>query len=221
MVVMDREKPGIQTKSLKRPISAKMAIKFFCLFVLVYGLLMAAWPVVGAVYSKFYRAAGEVLFGSFGRGGIVRFSQLGDSKDDIYIIALNRYRVDENGEMSGAQLCHSIRYGDYMCMAFLMALIAATPLTLRHKVWAIVWGLILMHMFVAFELVIIILNLFSSELVSLLILNSFWKDVVVATNDIVLWNLTTGFIIAFFIWVLVSFCRQDWSKIVMQKEREK
>ena len=85
----------------------------------------------------------------------------------------------------------------------------------------IVWGLILMHVFVVFKLAIMILNLFSSEPVSLLILNSFWKDVVVITNQVVVQHLTTGFIIAFFIWVLVSFRRQDWSKIVMQKEREK
>ena len=134
---MDREKSNAQTKSLKDLISAKTAIKFFCLFVLVYGLLMAVWPVVGAVYSKFYRTAGEFLFGSFGHGGIVHFSRSENSKDVIDIIALNRYRVDENGEMSGAQLCHNIRYGDYMYITFLTALIVATPLPLRRKGWAL------------------------------------------------------------------------------------
>jgi hypothetical protein len=211
---MDREKSSAQTKSLGL-ISTETAIKFFCLFVLVYGLLMAAWPAVGSVYSKFYAAGGAFLFGSFGRGGIVRFSQPEDSKDNIYITALNRYRVDKNGKMSGAQLNHSIRYGDYIHIAFLTALIVATPLPLRRRGWALVWGLILMHAIVAFKLAIMILHLFSNQRVSLLILNAFWKDVVVTTNQVVVRHLTTGFIIAFFIWVLVSFRREDWSKIAM------
>jgi hypothetical protein len=216
---MDREKSSARTKFLG-PISTKTAIKFFCLFVLVYVLLMAAWPAVGSVYSKFYRAVGEFLFGSFGRGSIVRFSQSDDNKDDIYITVFNRYRVDENGRMQGAWANHSIRYNDYIHTAFLMALIVAVPLPLRRKVWSIVYGMILIHAFVIFKLAIMILNLFSKERVALLILNSFWKNVVVITNEVLMRRMTTGFIIAFFIWILVSFRREDWSRIQMQKPKE-
>lgn len=182
---------------------------------LVYGLLMAAWPAVGAVYSKFYRAEGEFLLSSFGCGGIVRFSQPEDSKDDIRITAFNRYYVYKNGEISGAQFNYSIRYGDYIHIAFLTALIVATPLPLRRRGWALVWGLILMHAIVAFKLAIIIIKFLSDQRVSLWILNAFWKDVVVTTDQVVVHHLTTGFIIDFFIWVLVSFRREDWSKIAM------
>jgi hypothetical protein len=215
---MDREKSGSGTKS-SGLISVKTAIKFFCLFVLVYGLLMAAWPAVGTVYSKFYRATGGFLFGSFGRGGIVYFSQSEDSKDDINIIALNRYRVDKNGKVIGMRLCHNIRYSDYMNMAFLTALIVATPLPLRRRGWALVWGLLLMHVLVVFKIAITILNLFSSEPLSLLILNPFWKGVVVTANQVVADTLTsgfiTGFIIVFFIWILVSFRLEDWERFIL------
>lgn len=211
---MDREKSSDQTKC-SGLIGVKPAIKFFCLFVLVYGLLMAAWPAVGAVYSKFYRAGGEFLLGSFGHGGIVRFSQPEDSKKDICIAVFNRDRVDKNGKMSGSQLNYSIRYGDYIHIAFLTALIVATPLPLRRRGWALVWGLILMHAIVAFRFAIMMVNAFSNQRLSLLILNAFWKDVVVTTNQIFTGDLVTGFIIAFFIWVLVSFRREDWSKIAI------
>ncbi|MGD0785013.1 MAG: hypothetical protein ABR969_04295 [Sedimentisphaerales bacterium] len=214
---MDREKSSDQTKC-SGLIGAKPAIKFLCLFVLIYGLLMTAWPAVGDVYSKFYRAGGKFLFGSFGRGGIVRFSQPEDSKDDICIDAFNRYHVDKNGKISGAQFRYNIRYSDYMHIAFLTALIAATPLPLRRRGWAIVWGLILMQVFVVFKVIFIVLELFSRKLVSLLILNSFWKTVVVTTNQILVRDLTTGFIIAFFIWVLVSFRREDWQRLRCREE---
>lgn len=121
--------------------------------------------------------------------------------------------------MREAQFCHNIRYGDYMNIAFLIALIAATPLPLKRKISAIIWGLILMHAIVVFKFAIMIFV--GSELVSLLVLSAFWKGVVFITYNVVVRNSITGFIIAFFIWVLVSFHHQDWSKIVMQKEREK
>jgi hypothetical protein len=214
MAVMDREKSSARTKLLG-PISAKAAIKFLCLSVLVYGLLMAAWPVVGAVYSKFYRAMGEVLFGSFERGGVVQFSQSEDSKDVIYIIAFNQRRVDKNGNISVMRIYHNIRYGDYMYTAFLTALIAATPLSLRRRGWALVWGLLLMHVFVVLKIAIMILELFKSEPVSLLILSPLWAGVVDTVYRVITNPLTISFIITFFVWVLVTFRRGDWEKIVL------
>src|SRR4030042_2174743 len=125
MAVMDREKSNAQTKSLKLPI-AREAVKFFGLFVFIYILLMASWPLTGAVYLNFYQTAGRLLFGSLGCGDVVRFSQPDDNGDVINIIALNRHRLDENGQMTGAQLSHNIRYREYIYAVFLTALIAAT-----------------------------------------------------------------------------------------------
>jgi hypothetical protein len=174
---------------------------------------MAAWPVVGAAYSKFYRATGKFLFGSFGRGGIVQFTQSKDSREYINIVACNRYRMDESGNAPGRQLRYGIRYGDYMHMVFLAALIAATPLPWKRRTWALVWGLILMQALVALKLSIIILDLLSDKPASLLILSPFWKNFVVTANLVLVRRFTTGFIIAFFIWVLVTFRRGDWFRL--------
>ncbi len=218
LAIMDREKSSTRTKSLGL-INTKAAIKFFCLFVLVYGLLMAAWPAVGAVYSKFYRATGEVLFSSFGHGVIVRFYQSENSRDDIHIVTFNQYRIDENGKVSEVRFHHNIRYGDYMYTAFLAALIAATPLSLRRRGRALVWGLLLMYVFVVFKIALMILELFSSEPISLLILSPLWMDVVNTVCHLVTNPLTTSFIITFFIWVLVSFRRGDWGNIISGEQK--
>ncbi len=175
---------------------------------------MAAWPAVGAAYSKFYRATGKSLFGSFGRDGIVRFAKSKENRYDINISAFNRHHMDESGNIPGSQLRYGIRYGDYMHTAFLAALIAATPLPWKRRAWALVWGLILMQVLVVLKLAIIILNLSSEKPVSLFILNPFWKDVVVTTNHVLVRHFATGFVIAFFIWVLVTFRREDWGRLV-------
>jgi len=212
LAVMDREKSSARTKFLEL-ISARKVIKFFCLFVLIYFLLMTVWPVVGPVYSKFYQAAGGFLFGSFGRGNVVRFSQSDNIKYDICITAFNRHNLDDNGEIQASQFYHSIHYGDYMHIAFLTALIAATPLPLKRRAWSLVWALILMHVFIALKLAIVIFSLFSIAL---------GKNAELANRNIVLAeHITTGFIIAFFIWVLVSFRSKDLVAILKKASLRK
>jgi hypothetical protein len=212
MADMDRGKSSACAKTTGL-FSAGKALKFFCLFVLVYGLLMAAWPATGVVYSKIYWVTGKVLFDYFRHFGIVEFAQ-SDDKGEIYITAYNRYRMDRKGNMSGGKSIHKIRYGDYMYMAFLSALVIATPVSLRRRVWALVCGLLLMQVLAITKLAIVILGLFGSEEVSILVLSPFWARIVVTSYQIVVNNLTTSFIIAFFIWILVVFRRADWERIV-------
>jgi len=178
---------------------------------------MAAWSVVGGGYSKFYRATGELLFGSFKDGGVVRFSQSADNKDNTNIIAYNRFCTDKNGEMSRNGYYHNTRTGDYMYTVFLAALILAAPLSLKRKVRAIVLGFILMQVFVIFHIAIIVIKLLSDAPVSLLILTPRWKDTAAAAL-IISNHVTTGFIVAFFIWILVSFRQQNWAEFVIQKK---
>jgi hypothetical protein len=206
---MDGKKACAPTET-SRLITVGKVVRFFCLFVLVYGLLMAAWPAVGAVYSGLYRATGTFLFGFVPSPAVVTFSRSGGSADVICITALNRDRTNDKGEVTGGQLTHNVRYIDYMHTAFLTALIAAAPLPLRRRAWALLWGMILMHVVLILRLAALVLLLFDSKLVSLLTLNPFWRETLVMVNRIFVQHLAVGFIIAFFIWVLVSFRRRDW-----------
>jgi hypothetical protein len=212
---MDSKKSSAQRKP-SGLITAGTAVKSFCLFVLVYGLLMAAWPVVGVAYSGLCQTTGAFLSGSFGHEGIIRFSRSDNSTDYMVISALNPHRTNESGQMTGAEHYYNIRYGFYMHTAFLVALIAATPLPWGRRGLALIWGLILMHAIVALRIEIMTLDLLSNNLVSLLSLDSFWKDVVVTANLVVGEYLPAGFVIAVFIWVLVSFRRCDLSRFALQ-----
>jgi hypothetical protein len=179
---------------------------------------MAPWPGVRAAYSKFYRSGAAFLFGSFGSKGVVCFRQSGDVEYDINVGLYNRDRRNWDGIVVGVWAHHTSRRDGYMYTAFMTALILATPIPFRRKGWALLCGLILMHGFIALKLAIRILHAFNSEpQLSLFAPNPFWKQVLSITHEAFAVNVTFGFIVSFFIWILVSFRREDWSRILMQK----
>ena len=214
---MDNAKSNTSRKCFKL-ISAKEVIKFFCLFILIYVLLMAPWPGLRAAYSKFYMASSAFLSRSFGSKGIVLFEQSNNPEHDVNVVMLNRDRVDRHGKPVVLLVRISSRYGGYMYMAFVIALIVATPISLRRRAWALVWGLILMHTFVVFKLGVMILHCFSKKPLSLFVLNPFWKQVLVSIDEEFSFSLTFGFVVGFVVWVLVSFRRRDLAGILMYKK---
>lgn len=195
---------------------ARRAISFLCVFAVVYGLLMALWPVWGGVYSRLYTGAAALLFESPGSRALVHFHQSSDTGDEVKITFYDRQRVDAVGRpVPLLRIAHDIRYGDYIYLAFMVAVIGATPIAWRRKGWALLWGLILMHVFMAFRLGILILYLLNSEQVALLALKAFSRQVLLLSTQVFTVNILPGFVVAILIWVLVSFRRGDWPAILM------
>ncbi len=182
---------------------------------------MACWPVLGKAYAKFYCAGANFLFGSFGSKGIVQFSNLEDARYDIMVRLYNVGHRVQSGAISSVGLSHSSRCDGYMYPVFLAALVAATPMSVKRKLWALLWGLILIHCFIALRLAVHIIEIFSREPLRLFAISSFWDGWFYKAYQQFVVNITFGFVVAIFIWILVAFRREDWSKIVMQKEREK
>jgi hypothetical protein len=198
-------------------ITPKGIIRFFCLFLLVFGLLMAPWPRLGRAYTRFYSAGAAFLFGSFGSTGIVRFGLLSDSEHDINVTLYNRAQAGPDGKVPGIRTRHSSRYAGYIYVAFLAALILANPIAWRRKGWALFWGIILIHGLVASRLALRILYAFNNKPLSMFALNPFCKRVLSITHQAFAVNVTFGFIVCVFIWILVSFRRRDWVKIVSKR----
>jgi hypothetical protein len=198
-------------------ITPKGIIRFFCLFLLVFGLLMAPWPRLGRAYTRFYSTSAAFLFGSFGSKGIVRFEPLSDSEYDLNVSLYNRARPGPDGGIAGIQTRHNSRLAGYIYVAFLTALILATPIPWRRKGWALFWGIILIHGLVASKLALRILYAFNNKPLSMFALNPFCKRVLSITHQAFAVNVTFGFIVCVFIWILVSFRRRDWVKIVSKR----
>lgn len=200
-------------------ITPKGIIRFCYLFLLAFGLLMAPWPRVGKAYTRFYSTGATFLFGSFGPTGIVCFEPLSDSEYDMHVTLYNRARPVPDGGVARIQTHHNSRHAGYMYVAFLTALIMATPIPWRRKGWALFWGTILIHVLVASKLALRISHAFSNEPLSMLVLNPFYRRVLSITHQAFAINVTFGFIACVFIWILVSFRQRDWPEIVMQRKR--
>ncbi|PKL51028.1 MAG: hypothetical protein CVV39_00345 [Planctomycetes bacterium HGW-Planctomycetes-1] len=192
------------------------------MFVLIYVLVMIPWPGFGAAYSRFYRAGAAFLFELLGPKGAVRFHLINDGEYDIKIVFYDSGQARPDGKMSPVGFInHNSHREGYIYVAFLTALVLAGPISWRRKGWALLWGMILIHGFIVFKLAIWITYGFNKEPLSLLVLSPFWKRALLLTIYVFVRNLTFGFVVAIFIWILVSFRREDWSKIMMQKEGEK
>ena len=207
------------TKSKFDPAGAKLitprgAIRFFCLFLLAFGLLMVPWPRVDRTYTRFYSTGASLLFGSFGSTGNVRFEPLNDSACHLQITLYNRARLSPNGGDVWVQTRHNSRHAGYMYVAFLAALILATPISWRRKGWALLWGMILIHGLVALKLALRITQAFSNEPLSMFVLSPFYKRILSITHQAFAVNATFGFVVCVFIWILVSFRQRDWPEIV-------
>ena len=197
-------------------ITPKGIIRFFCLFLLAFGLLMAPWPRLGRAYTRFYSAGAAFLFGSFGSAGIVRFEPSSDSEHYMNIALYNRARPGPAGGMAAIQTRHNSRRAGYMYVAFLAALILATPIRWRRKGWALFWGMILIHGFVAAQLALRIFHAFNNKALSMFVLSPSGNRVLSIAHQAFAVNATFGFVVCVFVWILVSFRRRDWVKIAVR-----
>jgi len=195
-----------------KPVGAGQVLRFFCLFMLVFVLLMAPWPGLRAFYSKVYRAGGAFLFGSSCSNGIVQFCKSNDLEYDVEIYIFNRDEARKTGKV----VHYSTRYGEYMNIAFMSALILATPISCKRRTKALFWGLILINFFFVFKLAVLVIFHFSTEPVFIFVLTPFWEQVWSIIYRELVVNRTFGFIASVFIWVLVSFRREDWGRILMR-----
>lgn len=202
-----------------KPNRARQLLKSFVILVLTYSLLMACWLLVGKTYSRFYCSCGELLFGSFGSRGIVEF---GESKKEGYDIAVRLYNADrtnKNGVMRGVETSQNNRQDVYMYVVFLVALIVATPISVRRKLWALLWGVILIHCFVFLRLAGYIFEQFSEDSLGLFSISPSWKSTFYTLYQQFIANVNFGFVVAVFIWILVTFRRRDWERIIATQGR--
>jgi len=217
---MGDAKSNIDTTRIKL-IRTKHVIGFFCVFVLIYVLLMVPWPGLATAYSGLYRTGAAFLFEPLAHEGAIRFYPLNDVDDDIRIAFYNQDQESPDGKMTPVGFIpRNSRHAGYMYIAFLTALVLASPIPWRRKGWALFWGMILIHGYIVFKLAIWIIYGFNKEPLSLIVLSPFWQRVLLLTIDVFVRNLTFGFIVCVFIWILVSFRREDWSRIQMQKPKK-
>ncbi len=189
---------------------AKAIARFFVLLGLSYALLMLSWPGLHLTYARFFRAGNQFVLGSFGRDGVVRFvptKKPGDIFDCRMILGNRRI-----GTTVATRLAS---YTWYASAAFLTALLLSTPLPLRRRAGAFLWGMLFLHAVLALKLLLHITYLFGSNPhIATFALSEFSQRTLAELRRLVLYAPFFRLVVPTFIWILVTFRSEDLAMIV-------
>ncbi len=182
---------------------------FFGRFLAVFVLLMIPWPGVGEAYGAFFRAGGNLLFSSFGTGGLVRFLPLEES-DGVHDHVVHAENL-QTGMAVGVR--GRSRITGYQPTAYVIALIVATPLPWSRRLKALAWGLLLVNAYVAVRMLLLLLVTFSSDALGLFSPGAVMRTVLGFSEWVVVRSFGGSFVVPLGIWALAMFRRGDWSRI--------
>ncbi len=179
---------------------------FFLRAAVFYGLLAAPWPRVSEAYSVVYSGVANLVFGSFGSKGVVRLEPAKTSERGKDTLVIVRTR----GRPQYGKLTHDSRTAGYLPTVEVIALILATTIPWKRRWKALFWGFVLVNGFIALRLGVMLLDLYSGDMPwAFYAPGPFWSRVLSGTCRIVGASLTLGFVAPVFIWILVTFRRED------------
>ncbi len=188
----------------------KAIAKFGLLFAVLYTILIIPWPGFDRLYSGYFRAMGTLVFFREGGNEEVTFSPsvapLAPNLDTQFRLG-NRDTGAMGGKLVHVKTDIDSRSIGWVPTALTIALILATPIPLRRRLWSLAGGLVLVHVFVLFTLQSWIWN--NSAAVGLVTFSDFGKQMADALNYTLMSQLGASFSIPVLIWILVTFRRQD------------
>ena len=197
------------------------AFGFLWRFLLIYGVLIFPWPGWNNLYSDYFRNLGEMAFSRENENRIVLFAahhvQHGFSSLDTRMTLGNRSLVDSQGNGRVVMVDLDTRSIGWLPTALTVALISATPLPWRRRLWALAGGLLLVHCFILFSLETWIWD--KEPSLGLSTPSSLWMEVVDDLEYALITQLGASFSVPVVIWVLVTFRRSDGFLLATAKEK--
>jgi hypothetical protein len=184
-------------------------------FLLVYGVLVAAWPLLARFYRPAYCALGNVLFG--GGEASARFRPLAGAKDlDVEV------RLTKRGPpLVSAVMKNDSRLVGYMPLISLVALVLASPIPWKRRRTALGLGLVLVTAFVAVRMSIPIRRDFSRpDALQVHQPGAFGRWLLDVSERALLDAPASFFVVPVLIWVLVALRREDLELGAPREDRE-
>jgi hypothetical protein len=183
-------------------------VGFFIKLLIINAVLLLPWPAWRDLYATGFRAAANVLLGSIGRDGIVRFEP-GEATDvnmDSRIVLQNR------STQAQSHVAFNCRFAGWLPTAMTAALVLATPLPWRRKLAALAAGLALVHLFIALRLWVYLAYLFSAgDTLAVFAPGPFVRGLLGAISDGLFASLIGSFLGPILIWLVVAVRPRDWS----------
>ena len=186
--------------------------RFFILTLVIYVLLIVRWPGLREAYRATYCAAGEAVFGRTGSRGEVRFEPRPDDKINDVDLILGKRTTQGIGEVPAEMSSGRVGYAP---LAALIALVLATPVSWKRRGWALLWGFILVNVFVAWRTGLRILFLFSTPSpIRLYEPGPFLSKLLNASYEFFFLAPACTFFVPAVIWVVVTLRSGDFDRIL-------
>ncbi|MFQ5592196.1 MAG: hypothetical protein ACE5HE_13620 [Phycisphaerae bacterium] len=201
-----REWPGQRARSPTLFISG-----FFVRALAYYLAFLAVWPVIGNWYADTYRSTGTMVFRNFPPHGTVFIAPL----DKPTKLLDSELRLGNDKTMAIRKQSFSARYHGYAPTRLMLSLILASPVPWERRIWAVIFGLLLIHVWIMFELALMVFDGYTGDHAAAMYTFSpgVMKGVAfvarVATETIV-----PRYVIPGVMWIVVTFRRGDWDRFV-------
>lgn len=180
----------------------------FARFLVYFVVLMMPWPGLGDAYRAFFCFAGNCIFNSFGTHGSVNFKALHGDDDgrDVEVLLKNRLTL------ATARFEGRSRLTGYQPTAYVIALILAVPLPWSRRLRALVWGVLLVTMYVQLRLMVLLMVAFSGDTaLALFAPGPILRALLGFADWVVVRSFAGSFVFPLCIWFAVTFRRQDWN----------
>jgi uncharacterized membrane protein (Fun14 family) len=180
-------------------------IAVFCgrLF-LFFGLTLVPWPGLPVVCDGYFRAVGQLVFDSRTGPRGLEFEPSADHNTRVVIINRGLMQPDGSGPVRNLDL-DSFAF-TWRPASLLLALVLASPVSWRRRIWALVIGGACLQIFLLFVLGFAIWN--QSTEVALVSLSPFWKQAAESISHVLVGQLNIA--APFLIWLVVAFRREDF-----------
>ncbi|HUB65998.1 MAG TPA: hypothetical protein VL981_00775 [Candidatus Methylacidiphilales bacterium] len=188
---------------------------FLARFVLIFGLLLAPWPGWNDLYGQGFRAASNAVFGRNEEKWMIYFEAHRETRGlaavDSRMVIGNHELANESGQGPVEMVGLDTRSIGWLPTALTSALILATPLPWRRRIWTLAWGLLWIHGFILFSVAVLIWN--EASAVSLIALSPFWKTVADGLQYTLLTQLGASFTVPVIVWIATAFRQEDLRRL--------
>ena len=178
--------------------------------ILIYGLLIIPWPGFNATYGRYFRALGGLAFAHESGPHLLRFEPVPEAPQhplDTRLLLADRAQLDASGRGPVQYVALDSRGIGWVPTALLLALILATPLPWRRRVWALLVGLMAVHGLILISLATAICS--GSMAMSPEASGPFWRQVVGGLEETLITQMGAGLVVPVLIWVLVALRKRD------------
>lgn len=139
----------------------KLVSLFFLKLLVIYLLLVAAWAgtPLSHLYANQFRSIGTWFFGAFTFGvhGRIRLETM-DAPTDLWDTNLTFRHEKTNTQGS---LPFGTQYWGFAPTSMVASLILAGPFPWRRRARALIWGILLVHVWIGLEILLAAINSFS------------------------------------------------------------